>query len=323
MLIGICFFLLLLTILGIVMALTRPTVDQKSMERRITTLKAAEHGIHAANAQLEQYLTTRSNSDYAWLEQWIADSGLARAMQLLIVQADSKSTVGGVLVQSAAIAAVAALAAFFFLHKILFVAAAGVVGALVPYLLLLFKRGSRLKKFENVLPDAVDMMSRSLRAGHSVAAAISIVAEEAVEPVRSEFAEVFKKQNYGLPLRDALLQMLERIPSHDLRVLVTGIMVQKDTGGNLVEILDRITAVVRDRQRIRREINTHTAQGRMTGYILCALPVVMMFLINLINPGYSNVLFEDPLGRIMLYAGVGLLVLGAVVIRQIINSIEI
>jgi tight adherence protein B len=241
----------------------------------------------------------------------------------LIVQADSKSTVGGVLVQSAAIAAVAALAAFFFLHKILFVAAAGVVGALVPYLLLLFKRGSRLKKFENVLPDAVDMMSRSLRAGHSVAAAISIVAEEAVEPVRSEFAEVFKKQNYGLPLRDALLQMLERIPSHDLRVLVTGIMVQKDTGGNLVEILDRITAVVRDRQRIRREINTHTAQGRMTGYILCALPVVMMFLINLINPGYSNVLFEDPLGRIMLYAGVGLLVLGAVVIRQIINSIEI
>ena len=151
-------------------------------------------------------------------------------------------------------------------------------------------------------------------------AAIAIVAEQAAEPARTEFDEVYKKQNYGLPFREALLQLLERVPSQDLRVLVTGILVQKDTGGNLAEILDRILFVIKERMRIQGEIRIHTAQGRMTGWILCALPIVMLVVINLVNPGYSNVLFTNPLGKEILYIGIGLLVTGGLVIRQIING---
>ncbi len=119
------------------------------------------------------------------------------------------------------------------------------------------------------------------------------------------------------------MQMLDRVPSQDLRVLVTGILVQKDTGGNLAEILDRILFVIRERMRIQGEIRTHTAQGRLTGWILCALPIVMLVLINIINPGYSSVLFNDPMGRKLLYAGVVLLGVGGLIIRKIVNGIEV
>jgi tight adherence protein B len=129
--------------------------------------------------------------------------------------------------------------------------------------------------------------------------------------------------NLGLPMRDALLQLLERVPSSDLRVLVTAILVQKDTGGNLAEILDRTVFVIRERLRIQGEIQVQTAQGRITGWILSALPIVMMVLLNLVNPGYSSVLFHDPFGRKLMYFSMGMLALGAFIIRRIVNGIEV
>ena len=124
-------------------------------------------------------------------------------------------------------------------------------------------------------------------------------------------------------MRNALLQLLDRVPSADLRVLVTAIMVQKDTGGNLVEILDRTVFVIRERLRIQGEIRVETAQGRLTGWILTALPVVMMVLLNLVNPGYSSILFHDPFGRKLIYISLGMLAAGGIVIRQIVNGIEV
>ena len=142
------------------------------------------------------------------------------------------------------------------------------------------------------------MLARALRAGHSLVAAIDIVAQQAVEPAKFEFGEVFRKQNYGLSLRDALMELLERVPSQDLKVLVTGILVQKDTGGNLAEILDRILHVIKQRGRGSRTGSAPTpARGRLTGWILSLLPVVMLGLINVVNPGYSKVLFADNLGQ--------------------------
>jgi tight adherence protein B len=167
------------------------------------------------------------------------------------------------------------------------------------------------------------MMARALRAGHSVVGAIGMLAENAREPAATEFGEVFKQQNLGLPLRDALLQLLDRVPSADLRVLVTAILVQKDTGGNLAEILDRAAFVIRERLRIQGEIQTQTAQGRLTGWILSALPVGMMFLLNVVNPGYSTILFSDPLGRKLIYLSLGMLAIGSFFIRQIVNGIEV
>ena len=145
------------------------------------------------------------------------------------------------------------------------------------------------------------MLARALRAGHSVVGAMEMLAENAQEPAASEFGEIFKQQNLGLPMRDALMQLLDRVPSADLRVLVTAILVQKDTGGNLAEILDRTVFVIRERLRIQGEIQVQTAQGRLTGWILSALPVVMLVLLNLVNPGYSSILLSDPFGRKLIY----------------------
>ncbi|MDP9148169.1 MAG: type II secretion system F family protein, partial [Acidobacteriota bacterium] len=189
--------------------------------------------------------------------------------------------------------------------------------------MLIIRRKRRVAAFAKALPDSIDMMARALRAGHGMVASIGILSEHAMEPVASEFSEVFRKQNFGLPLRDALMELLDRVPSQDLRVVVTGILVQKETGGNLAEILDRTVFVIRERLRIQGEIRTHTAQGRLTGWILCLLPIVMMAMINVINPGYSKVLFTNPFGRELMYIGAGLLVLGGLIIRSIINGIEV
>jgi tight adherence protein B len=158
------------------------------------------------------------------------------------------------------------------------------------------RRARRLKRFNEALPDALDLITRALRAGHSVSAAIEIVGQEAAEPVRSEFREVYRQQNFGLPHREALLELASRVPSQDLRFVVTAMLVQKETGGNLVDTLDRTAAVVRDRIRIHGEVRTYTAQGRLTGYTLGALPIVMFFLINLANRDYAHVLIVDPMG---------------------------
>jgi tight adherence protein B len=181
------------------------------------------------------------------------------------------------------------------------------------------RRTARLRAFNDALPDAIDMMARALRAGHSLSSAIEVLSEQAGEAVAVEFSAVFRQQNFGLPLRDALLQMAERVPSKDLRFLVTAMLVQKETGGNLTEILDRTTHVIRERIRIEGEVRVHTAQGKLTGWILSLLPVVMLFLLNLVNPEYSRVLLHDPVGHKLLYVGAGLITVGAFIIRRIVD----
>jgi tight adherence protein B len=165
----------------------------------------------------------------------------------------------------------------------------------------------------------MDLMARSLRAGHSMNSSIELIAEQSPEPLASEFVQVYKQQRLGLQFRDALLQMGTRIPSRDLQFLITAILVQKETGGDLTEILDRASHVIRDRIRIEGEVRTHTAQGRLTGWILGLLPVIMLVLINIASPGYSAVLFHDPTGQKLLYAGGVLIVLGGLIIRMIVD----
>ena len=148
-------------------------------------------------------------------------------------------------------------------------------------------------------------------AGHSIGSSIEIIAERSPEPLSFEFVQVYQQQRLGLHFRDALLQMGSRIPSRDLQFLITAILVQKETGGDLTEILDRAAHVIRDRVRIEGEVRTHTAQGRLTGWILGLLPVIMLALINIVSPGYSTILFHDPFGQKLLYAGAVLILIGA------------
>ncbi len=317
------FFVTSSAIFAFVVFLIRPSADQVAVNRRIAAVKAPEGSLGGEAENLQRYLKTLQRGSFGFLEEFIEETALQKNLSQLIVQADRTTSVGTVLFTCLGLGVSSLTMVYLMTGRLIAVTIAAAVGGFFPVVLLRLQRNRRVAKFNAALPDCIDMMARSMRAGHATMAALNIVAMEAPEPARYEFNEVCKKSNYGLPMRDALMQLLDRVPSQDLRVLVTGMLVQKDTGGNLVEILDRILFVVRERVRIAGEIKTHTAQGRMTGWILCLLPVVMLLLINLINPGYSNVLFQDPLGRKLLYTGVGLLSLGGVMIRKIVNGIEV
>jgi tight adherence protein B len=307
---------------GIAVFFLRPTPDQHALDRRIELLLVPNSGKEITGKPLEAHLTVDSGT-FPWLDKMLRQATFAPGLQRLILQSGTAVSMGAIVIEMAALL----IGIFFLVYLVAGMLLVALViaffSSMVPLLWLRWKREKRLAAFNAALPDCIELCSRALRAGHSMIGAIGIIAEETVDPTKTEFGEVFKKQNYGLPLRDALMQMLDRVPSSDLRVVITGILVQKDTGGNLVEILDRIVAVIRDRIRIQGEIRTHTAQGRLTGWILTLLPVGLLFLINLIHPGYSHVMFHDSAGQKFLYAGLGLLVVGALVIRHIINGIEV
>jgi tight adherence protein B len=244
---------------------------------------------------------------------------LAKNLKVLLIHADSSLGVGGTALASTGSALSCGVLAFFSLHSLMLASVAAMAGSVVPYGLLRLKRGRRLKAFIAALPDAIDLMARSLLAGHSMGSSIELIAEQSPEPLASEFVQVFQQQRLGLHFRDALLQMGTRVPSRDLQFLITAILVQKETGGDLTEILDRASHVIRERVRIEGEVRTHTAQGRLTGWILALLPVVLLLLINLLSPGYTSVLFHDPTGQKLLYAGGTLIVLGGLIIRKIVD----
>jgi tight adherence protein B len=316
------FIFLCLLIFGVVAIATRPSNDQKAVSKRIAAVKSPEGSLPESD-ELHKYLKTLQRGQFGWLEDLVEDTDFQRSTQLLILQANRTTSVGNVMV-TCGVAGLGVLALVYLVTSSSLVALpVAAVAGFMPILLMRLQRKSRINKFNKALPDCIDLMARSLRAGHAMMAALNIVAAEAVEPAKTEFSEVCRKQNYGLPMRDALMQLLDRMPSQDLRVLVTGMLVQKDTGGNLAEILDRILFVVKERMRIQGEIKTHTAQGRLTGWILCALPIIMLGLINIINPGYSKVLFDEPMGHKLLGTGVALLIIGGLIIRQIINGIEV
>jgi len=212
---------------------------------------------------------------------------------------------------------------WFFTRTVPFAFAAGIVSGALPILYLYHRRRKWMAAFSAVLPECIDTFSRSLKAGQSVVASFDIVAQQVPTPADVTFGEVFKKQRYGLPLREALHQMIEQVPSMDLKIMVTAILVQRETGGNLPHVLDRLSAVIRDRVRIRNEIKIQTAQGRLTGWILGLLPPLVMLGMNWISPHYSAPFFEDPIGRYLLYTCVILLITGFVVIQRMVSGIEV
>jgi len=317
------FLVMCLMIFGIAAILMRQSKDQKAVDRRIASVKAPAGTFSPENEDVHKYLKTLQRGSFGWLEDLVDGTSFQKNVQLLILQANRTTSVGNVMMTSIALALGVLAIVYLITGAILIAAGAALAASFMPIAVMRLQRNARVAKFNKALPDCIDLMARSLRAGHAMMAALNIVAAEAVEPAKTEFSEVCKKQNYGLPMRDALMQLLDRMPSQDLRVLVTGMLVQKDTGGNLAEILDRILFVVRERMRLQGEIKTHTAQGRLTGWILCALPIIMLVLINMINPGYSSVLFNDPFGRKLLYTGIALLVVGGLLIRKIVNGIEV
>jgi tight adherence protein B len=188
-----------------------------------------------------------------------------------------------------------------------------------PYVYLYIVREVRFKKFSDLLPEAVDLMSRGLRAGHSIQAVLEMVGNEISDPVGMEFRALHKEQTLGLPIRDAMMRLIDRAPLDDMRFLATAVLLQKESGGNLAQILDKTAAVLRERARLRGQLRIYTAQGRITGYLLGVAPFIMFGVLNLINHDYEKTLFTDPFGLKMVYFGLGLMVIGILAIRKIID----
>lgn len=298
----------------------KPGKNEKIMEKRLKGISASSRDqveeedtdLLSRGPQLGGGLSRKLGS---YLERF----DFSEDLQMLILYSGSRSTVGSVVFGSV----MAAFASGFAMHAFVGVLPLDLLAVLLGgssrYFLLKVQMSRRLKKFDHALPDSIELMARALRAGHSMASAIEVVAEQSPEPLGSEFAVVFQQQKFGIPFRDAILQLGERVPSKDLHFLITAILVQKETGGDLTEILDRTTYVIRDRVRIQGEIKTYTAQGRLTGWILGSLPVVLLLVINVITPGYSTLLFHDPTGQALLYAGGAMLTVGGLIIRKIVN----
>jgi len=316
---GLIFFLALLLSLAVILLVTRPTAAERAIEGRIIHLRNFQTGAALLKEETAGILKHIRLSDLPWLDNVLRRWELTHQIHLLIQQAESSWSVTGVLVGSGLLAAGGFAMGCYELSSVAIALLPALALGVLPFLLLRWQRSRRLREFNRHLPEAIDLMSRALRAGHSLTAAIEIVGEESPEPVRTEFREVYRQQNFGLPAREALVQLARRIPLPELNFVVTAMLLQKETGGNLVEVLERTTSVIRERLRIQGEIRIYTAQGRLTGWILSLLPVAMFFLLTLANRGYTRVLVEDPTGRRLIYTGLTLMVVGGLFIRKIVN----
>ncbi len=194
-----------------------------------------------------------------------------------------------------------------------------IVMACFPFMWLLLKRKRRFKAFSLQLPDALEMLSRCLRSGQSLTAGFNIVSTEMSAPLGVEFGRVFEEQNLGIPLNETLNNMIERVPNLDLKFFCTAIMLQRQTGGDLSEILDKIGSLIRERFQIWGQVQALTGEGRLSGIILLALPFVLFLTIYYLNPDYVMVLFEDPVGKKLLAVALVMQVIGAAVIKKIVT----
>ena len=238
---------------------------------------------------------------------------------LLCEQADTNLTAGKMLAVSAGMAAVGgALGAVLGVHFALAPVLALLLGAL-PFVWLMFRRSRRFRAFAAQLPDALEMLSRSLRAGQSLGFGFNMVATEMPAPISKEFGRAFEEQNLGIPLDESLREMTDRIPNLDLKFFVTAVILQRQTGGDLAEILDKIGDLIRERFRIWGQVQALTGEGRLSGVVLLALPFVLFIAVYQLNPDYLQVLFTDPLGKKMLVGAVLMQIVGALVIRKIVN----
>jgi tight adherence protein B len=193
------------------------------------------------------------------------------------------------------------------------------VAGWIPYIVLRVRRARRIARFEETFPEAIDMLGRAIRAGHPLSAGIQMVGSEMAEPVGGEFRRMFEEQRFGVPFDDALMGMVDRVDMVDVRIFTTAVLVQREVGGNLAEILDNISTMIRSRFRIRRQLRTYTAQGRLSGIIVGSMPFVVGGAIWAMNPEYVSTLIEHPLGRLMAAAAIILQIIGYLWIRKIVN----
>jgi tight adherence protein B len=253
------------------------------------------------------------------IDRAIATMGVGSSLSKLIEQSGAKTTPSTIIVMSIVGAALGAFLTATFVRLPFAPVGGAMLGLFAPTGVLRHKRSKRTKRFEEQFPEALDLLSRAIRAGHAFQTAMGMVADELEDPVGPEFKKCFDQQNFGLPIRDSLNQLAERMPLLDVRFFVTAVLIQRDTGGNLAEILDNLAHVVRERFKILRQVRVHTAHGRFTGWVLMALPAALGVALSIINPAHMELLFHERLGQQLLMGAIVMQVIGYIWIRKVIK----
>jgi tight adherence protein B len=253
------------------------------------------------------------------VDKLLHGSGLGGRLAALIEQSGVKTTPASIAVLTLLSGAGLGLIASLVVRVPMVTWAIVFIGMTFPTLYLMQRRSARRRRFEEQFPEALDLLSRALRAGHAFQSALGMVGDEMPDPVGPEFKKTFEQQNFGLPLTDALNELAARTQLLDVRFFVTAVTIQRETGGNLSEVLDNLAEVVRERFKLLRQVRVHTAHGRFTGYVLLALPAALGVALMFISPDHMNTLFQHPLGRTMLVGAGVMQTVGYFWIRQVIR----
>jgi tight adherence protein B len=291
--------------LAMVIAGRSQAVREKRLEHRLNEVSGGiDEDLPASSLVREQ---TKGNLlKGSGIERWIEQSG-------------TSMSVSTVLMMSLIMGVAGAVVAFLLSHMAILMPVGFLVGLCLPLMVLKRKRSKRMNKFEEHFPEALDLLSRGIRAGHAFSAGMKMVADELGDPVGPEFRKAFDEQNFGLPLKESLDNLCFRIPLLDVRFFSTAVLIQRETGGNLSEILDNLASVVRERFKIHRQVRVHTAHGRFTGWVLMALPAFLALALTFINPDHMKLLFENKMGQMMIAGSIVMQAIGYFWIRQVIK----
>jgi tight adherence protein B len=312
-------FLAVFLVSGLLLAAGR-TGASKQSEQTITVLQAA-----LATSKLsvaDQSVDIRKQellSAVPLLNRWLLKLELAPRLRLLLFQADLKWTTGSLLLMCVICFLIPAYLIYLRTGTVIFSLLIGLLLGALPFIYVLHKRAQRFAKFEENLAETLDLMVSALRAGHSLVSALDLAANEAPDPIGKEFRICFDEQNYGLELKTAMSNLAERVPLQDLKIVITAILIQKESGGNLAEVFDKAAYVIRERFRLKRQVRVHTAQGRLTGWILSFLPIVLGIGLYFLNPESMSLLWTRAIGIKLLYLSGTMTIVGALIIRKIVR----
>jgi len=295
--------------------------DQRSAQARLIKERLESERKAPERAPDEELALLRDEqlSQIPALDNLLRRSARVSAIQKVLAQAGMNMRAGNFLGLCVVTGIAGAIVAYGLSKKFEITWIALLVGFVLPYSYVSFKRNKRFEKFEELFPEAIDTLARAVRAGHAFTTALEMITNEVSEPVSSEFRQLFEEQKFGMPVRDALLNLTERMPLVDVKFFVTAVMLQRETGGNLAEILDNLSYVIRERFKIQRQVRVYTAQGRLTMALLMGMPPIIVTVMVILNPSFIRPLFSDPIGHTLLVAGITLQTIGYFVIRKIIK----
>jgi tight adherence protein B len=290
---------------------------QRKLDARLEEISLPETA--SDTGQGRTLLKNRAQGPIPIVDRLAAGSTRGSALGRWIDQSGVKTSISAVLLMACGCAAAMGLLVMVTIRVPLIIPFAAAIGFAAPFVYLNVKRSRRLRTYEEHFPEALDLLARALKAGHAFVTGLKMVADEMEEPVGPEFRITFDEQNFGLPLKDALENLTMRIPSLDVRFFATAVLIQRETGGNLSEILENLAHVVRERFKILRQVRVYTAHGRMTGYVLLALPAVLCVALSYLNPDHMNLLFRERIGQMLLMLAIAMQVIGYVWIRQVVK----